>query len=126
MFELDYKNRGPIYEQVCDKIKELIAMGELKTGEQLPAVRGLAKEIGINHNTIQKAFGILEREGVIYTVIGKGSFVSEHSANAKIFKENALSEIKQTIEKNIIYKVTHDDIIKLSNSIFNKGVCEND
>lgn len=120
MFELDFRSRKPIYEQICDKVKELIALGELKDGAQLPAVRALAKEIGINHNTIQKSFSQLEREGVIISIAGKGSFVNSSTENSKAFKERALNEIAHTIEKNKIYQVTYQDIVTLSQKIFRR------
>lgn len=120
MFELDFRSRKPIYEQICDKIKELIAMGELKGGEQLPAVRALAKEIGINHNTIQKAFSQLEREGVINSVAGKGSFVNGSIDNTGMFKKKALEEISRTIEKNMIYQITLEDVMLAAEEVFRR------
>lgn len=118
LFELDLRSRKPIYEQICDKIKQLIAMGELTHGDRLPAVRALAKEIGINHNTIQKAFVQLEREGVITSIGGKGSFVNADATNSDLFKKQALDEIRGTIEKNLIYAITKKDVVDLAVSIF--------
>lgn len=120
LFELDFRSRKPIYEQICDKIKELIAMGELKDGEQLPPVRALAKEIGINHNTIQKAFAQLEREGIINSVAGKGSFVNGKENHAENFKQKALEEISRTIEKNMIYQITEEDVIGTVKEVFRR------
>lgn len=121
MFELDFRSRKPIYEQICDKIKELIALGDLKTGEQLPAVRTLAKEIGINHNTIQKAFAQLEREGVIISITGKGSFVSADADHREVFRQGALEEIAHVIEKNLIYHITLEDIMKTAAEVYQKS-----
>jgi len=75
MFELDLRSRAPVYEQLVEKIKELIINNVLKPDEQLPAVRVLAIELTINPNTIQKAYRELEHRGYIYSVPGKGSFV---------------------------------------------------
>jgi GntR family transcriptional regulator len=75
MFELDLRSRAPIYEQLVDKIKELIIKNILKPDEQLPTVRVLASELTINPNTIQKAYRELENRGYIYSVPGKGNFV---------------------------------------------------
>lgn len=66
----------PIYEQLVEKFKELIIHHVLKPDEQLPSVRVLARDMTINPNTIQKAYGELEAQGYIYSVKGKGSFVS--------------------------------------------------
>ncbi|OPY60133.1 MAG: HTH-type transcriptional repressor YtrA [Pelotomaculum sp. PtaU1.Bin065] len=75
MFELDLRSRAPIYEQLVEKIKELIINKVLKPDEQLPAVRVLAGELTINPNTIQKAYRELEHQGYIYSIPGKGSFI---------------------------------------------------
>ncbi|HZG71019.1 MAG TPA: GntR family transcriptional regulator [Chondromyces sp.] len=76
MFELDLRSRQPIYEQLIEKLKEMIIHEVYKPDEKLPSVRVLAKELTINPNTIQKAYRELEREGYIYSLAGKGSFVS--------------------------------------------------
>lgn len=76
MFELDVRSRKPIYEQLTDKVKELIMHGILQTDEQLPSVRALSSQLTVNPNTIQKAYRELEREGYIYSQAGKGSFVA--------------------------------------------------
>lgn len=70
------RSRKPIYEQLVDKLKELIINEVLKTDEQLPSVRTLAQQLTINPNTIQKAYRELEIQGFIYSVKGKGSFVN--------------------------------------------------
>ena len=75
MILLDYKDSRPIYEQVVDKLKELMILGVLNEDEQMPSVRSLATELSINHNTIQRAYAELERNGFLYSVKGRGSFV---------------------------------------------------
>lgn len=79
MFELDVRSRKPIYEQLMDKIKEMIVYGVLQVDEQLPSVRTLSTQLTVNPNTIQKAYRELEREGYIYSMQGKGSFVAEYT-----------------------------------------------
>lgn len=76
MFELDVRSRKPIYEQLTDKVKEMILHGILHQDEQLPSVRTLSSQLTVNPNTIQKAYRELEREGYIYSLQGKGSFVA--------------------------------------------------
>ena len=75
MFDLDLQSRTPIYEQLYKKTIELIIKGVLKENEQLPSVRSLAKEIGVNPNTVAKAYQELERNKIIYSVSGRGSFI---------------------------------------------------
>ena len=79
MISIDYKDRRPICEQLVSNISELAAKGLLPPGEQLPSVRQLALDLSINPNTIQKAYSALEREGIIVSVKGKGSFISNDS-----------------------------------------------
>ena len=76
MIHLDYRDARPIYTQIIDGFKEQISTGVLQSGEKLPSVRELAGELAINPNTIQRAYAELEAEGYIYSVAGKGSFVS--------------------------------------------------
>ncbi len=80
MIILDYKDRRPIYEQVTEKLQELILCGILEEDSQLPSVRSLATQLSINPNTIQRAYAELERKGFIYSVKGKGSFVADASS----------------------------------------------
>ena len=75
MILLDYKDSRPIYEQVAEKLQELMLLGVLEEDSQMPSVRSLAMELSITPNTIQRAYGELERNGFIYTVKGRGSFV---------------------------------------------------
>ena len=67
LITVDLRDRKQLYEQLVDNIKNLILIGELKADDKLPSVRSLARELGINPNTIQKAYSELERCGVILT-----------------------------------------------------------
>lgn len=80
MILLDYKDRRPLYEQVADKLENLMVCDILEQDSQLPSVRSLATELSINPNTIQRAYAELERCGFIYSVKGKGSFVSDRGS----------------------------------------------
>ena len=73
--QVDPRDRRPIYEQLISGIRALILRGDLAPDEQMPSVRSLAAELGINPNTIQKAYAELERQGMIYSTPGRGSFV---------------------------------------------------
>lgn len=99
MFELDLRSRKPIYEQLVDKMKELIINEVLKPDEQLPSVRQLAQQLTINPNTIQKAYRELELQGFIYSQKGKGSFVNPISPG----KDNEkIEQVKQELEKLLL------------------------
>ncbi|MEK5034536.1 GntR family transcriptional regulator [Paenibacillus sp. FSL R7-0302] len=92
MFELDVRSRKPIYEQLTDKVKELIMHGILRADEQLPSVRALSSQLTVNPNTIQKAYRELEREGYIYSLQGKGNFVAELQQGQSESKRAELKE----------------------------------
>ncbi len=79
MFQLDEKSRSAMYIQVMDNIKELIMSDVWMEGSKIPSVRELSLQLTLNPNTVQKAYRELEREGYIYTVSGKGSFVAGKS-----------------------------------------------
>lgn len=76
MIQLNYRDARPIYEQVRDGLRHLVVTGALQAGDKLPSVRALASSLAINPNTIQRAYAELEAEGYIYSVAGRGSFVS--------------------------------------------------
>ncbi|AKU25185.1 GntR family transcriptional regulator [Geobacillus sp. DSP4a] len=84
MFELDIRSRQPIYEQLIDKMKEMIVRELWQPHDQLPSVRTMAKQLMVNPNTIQKAYRELERDGWIYSIPGKGSFVAPRSKEPNI------------------------------------------
>lgn len=95
MIHIDYKDSRPIYEQISDKLSELILYGILEADTQLPSVRNLAMELAINPNTIQKAYADLERKGYTYSVKGKGNFVSKTEALQKEKKMDIIKKIKE-------------------------------
>ena len=74
MILIDYKDRRPLYEQIVEKLSDLMVRGILEQDSQLPSVRSLATELSMNPNTIQRAYAELERQGYIYSVKGQGQF----------------------------------------------------
>jgi GntR family transcriptional regulator len=75
--ELDFRSGIPIYLQLVDRIKEMIANGQLRSGDQLPTVRAMAQELRINFNTVARAYRILDENGVISTQQGRGTYILE-------------------------------------------------
>ena len=71
MMLVDYNDKRPIYEQIVERLTGLILKGVYKADEKLPSVRSLAIDLSINPNTIQRAYGELERQGYIYSVKGR-------------------------------------------------------
>ena len=110
MIILDYKDRRPIYEQVAEKLEELMLLGILGENEPLPSVRSLAMELSINPNTIQRAYAELERQGYIYTGKGKGSFVAENSVMKEKRKKDLLIQVSEVIDEAIRLGISGEEI----------------
>lgn len=89
----------PIYEQIISQIKGNIISGVLREGELLPSIRNLAKDLKISVITTKRAYEELEREGFIYTVVGKGCFVAEK--NMELIREQSLAKIEEHIQAAI-------------------------
>ncbi len=129
MFQLDLKSRKALYEQIIEKFKQLIIKDILKGDEQLPSVRDLAKELTINPNTIQKAYRELERQGYIYTVKGRGNFVSPGIEKVDDDRMNKLKlEIQKKLSELIYLGLEKEELIELIETTYQtvKGGKSND
>ena len=113
MIILDYQDRRPIYEQITEKFRTLIYQGALPAGSRLPSVRQLAMELSINPNTIQRAYMVLEQEGLIYPVKGKGNFVAETRQIQEKSKEDFRQEFLELIRKGARTGMTAEELIEL-------------
>ena len=91
MINIDFQSRTPIYEQIINQVERLISLGIFKPKQQMPSIRELATNIGVNPNTVKKAYEELENRGTIVTISTKGTFVSDN--------------IQKTIERNINEKM---------------------
>ena len=112
MIILDYKDARPIYEQVVEKFKVLILKGVLEKDEQMPSVRSLAMELSINPNTIQKAYAELERQGFIYTVKGRGNFVSGDSGLVDKRKNEYIEQILALVREVLEIGMSKTELIR--------------
>lgn len=99
MIGIDLQNRRPIYEQVVERFQTLIVSGVLKPDSQMPSVRSLAMELSINPNTIQKAYAVLEQEGYIYPVKGRGNYVSGNEGLKVKKQETVYKSLKELVGK---------------------------
>ncbi|WP_341519523.1 GntR family transcriptional regulator [Bacillus paramobilis] len=88
-------SKEPIYEQIGVQIKKLILLGDLKQGDALPSMRQLAKDLRVSIITTKRAYEELEKDGFIYSIVGRGSFVAEQ--NIETMKEKKL----KTVEKKL-------------------------
>ena len=125
MFQLDFKDRRPLFEQIKEKMKLLIINGVLKANEKIPSVRELAQSLTLNPNTIQKSYKDLETEGFIYSIRGKGSFVTplDNTVNQSRCNE-LISELEKIAAELMYLNVQKDQLIACIDTIFQKGETE--
>lgn len=118
MFELDYKSRLPIYEQLYRSITRMAALGVVDPGEALPSVRSLAQELGVNPNTVQKAYRMLERDGIIYSVPGKGSFAAGDDSAVRQRKKMAAEKARDALTEAKVCGVGRPEILSLVSEVY--------
>lgn len=112
MISIDYKDRRSIYEQLVDRISSLAAGGLLEPGSQLPSVRQLSAELSINPNTVQRAYSELERNGIIYSVKGRGNFISQDAGLLQRSRqETLLNELDHAIDRALQAGVSGSEIV---------------
>ncbi len=120
MIVIDYKDNRPLYEQIVERFQVLIERGVLKPQEQMPSVRSLAMDLSINPNTIQKAYAELERRGYIYTVKGRGNFVSYDEELKEKRRSQQLEEFRTKAVQAMEAGVTKAELLQIVNEIFEK------
>ena len=105
----------PIYEQIVEQIKTMIANKELKENDVLPSVRALAKELKISALTVKKAYDLLEEEGFTVTVHGKGTYVAAMNTERMLeeYKKEIESEFEETIQKSKRYGISREEVKEL-------------
>lgn len=118
MIVLDYRDKRPIYEQVVEKLERLIICGALEANTKMPSVRSLAMELSVNPNTIQRAYAQLEQDGYLYTVIGRGNYVtSEQEWKGSKVKE-VMNELSAALTRAKEVGVSEADARSLLQTIY--------
>ncbi len=105
MIQINERSMLPIYEQIVQQMKELIAKGVLQEDEKLPSVRELSAQLLVNPNTVAKSFQELERQGIIVTLRGKGTFVAKRTATPGMERERM--EHLQTELRRVVVEARH-------------------
>lgn len=120
--KIDIRSRTPIYEQIIESIREMVVKGVLKPSDKLPSVREMAKEMTLNPNTVQKAYQELERQGLICTVRGRGTFICEEikpkDKEGKI--DELLFEMNKLLVAGIYLGLKKEVIISEIEKIYNE------
>lgn len=121
LIQISLRSGGPIYQQLKEEVIRLACEGILAPDEQLPSVRALARELGINPNTVAKAYQELESEGVIYSMGGRGSFISGDLLAAEGVKKEAAANLAAAAEKARRVGLTREEAVELIASVFEQG-----
>ena len=117
MLHLDYRDSRPIYEQVQDGLRRLMMAGVLQEGEKLPSVRTLASQLAINPNTIQRAYEALERDGYVYSLPGKGSFVAPRTDVDNTRRTQLLDQFDQAASELLFLGETPETLLARLNAL---------
>lgn len=123
MFILRPQSKLPIFEQLKAQILEFISLGILMPNDKLPSVRSLANELGINPNTVAKAYAELELQGYIYTVQGKGCFVSTSNVEAQI-KAVKLQAFREVSEEMKQHNIKQAELQEILNELYQGGTSD--
>lgn len=121
MIGIDLQNRKPIYEQIVERFQTMIASGILEPDSQMPSVRSLAMELSINPNTIQKAYSLLEQEGYIYPVKGRGNFVAGNAGLKEKKQESVFQSLKELVNKGKELDITCEIFLEKAKQFYQEG-----
>lgn len=121
MILLDYRDKRPIYEQIVEKLEKLIVSGALEADSKMPGVRSLGVELSVNPNTIQRAYTLLEQDGYIYTVSGRGSFVAPEGEWRDGKRKEALADWKKATEGAKLAGLTREELLQCLEEMFEEG-----
>jgi GntR family transcriptional regulator len=120
LINIDGRSSTPIYEQIINAIKEDILKGILMPGDKLPSVRELSLMVTANPNTVSRAYKELEREKVIETLRGKGTYVSKNYKPK--MEEDKMEALKESLKKIIIEAhyvgLKKEDVLNIVNEIY--------
>ena len=125
MIALDYRDKRPIYEQVVEKLEKLIVCGALESNTRMPSVRSLAMELSVNPNTIQRAYAQLEQDGYLYTIVGRGNYVTCEAEWKKGRVQTVLKEFKEVLTKARETRVPRGELLALFDRIYPEKEGEN-
>ena len=122
---INHKSSEPIYEQIDTQIKQMILSGTLQDGDIITSVRMLAKELGVGVLTVQKAYDKIQNEGIIETVIGKGTYISiKNMSLLEDEKYQALEvKAKELVKSAKQYNVELEDIFSLIKLLYDDECC---
>lgn len=113
MFNIDLYSEIPIYQQIVNEYKRLIINGYLDNDDKIPSIRELAIKLSINPSTVSRAYEVLEREGLIKTSRGRGTFIQTDKLDTERILLQIKDEIYTTLKNAYKLKISESDINKL-------------
>ncbi len=118
MIVIDYRDKRPLYEQVAEKLAHLIICGALESNAKLPSVRSLAMDLSVNPNTVQRAYAQLEQEGFLYTVVGRGNYVTDSTEWRSGMLRSLEHELKENLTKAAESGMPKDRVLFLTEQVY--------
>ena len=120
LFIVDMHSRVPVYEQIKQQVMERVCSGALPEGAQLPSIRELSQMLSVNVNTVKRAFGDLEHDGVIVSVQGRGSFVAENALAGSQLQRRYKEQAELAIRAARAGGIPREDLNRLVEKIYEK------
>lgn len=119
MISLDADSKVPAYLQIVRAIQNMILADILRADESVPSVRSLARDLGADPNTVQRAYTVLKNEGYIYSAPGKGNFVSGNAHELRAAKQKRLMErLAPLINEACSLEIKKEDLLRLINNVY--------
>ena len=119
MFSIDVFSRVPVYEQIIKQTEDYVSNGLLSPGDKIPSVRSLSVTLSVNPNTIQKAYSELDLRGIIFSVPGKGCFITENAKEIVNQKKRGQLDVLSSLLKELATAGTpKEDILAIIDTIY--------
>ncbi len=114
-FYIDQTSHVPVYKQICDRVKEMVISGKIKPGDFVPSIRKLAKDLGVNVNTVARAYRELVNEGVLQPVKGEGYTVREIGED---FVKEKLEDLQKILINLRTMGVKKNEVLRIIEEVF--------
>ncbi len=119
MFQIDVMSRTSVYEQIVEQMEKMVLSGILPADAKIPSVRSLSVSLSINPNTIQKAYTELDRKGLIYSVPGKGSYISKDAEQILIMeKRGEIENLKVSMRELAMAGISEEEMLAAVREIY--------
>jgi len=120
MFSINYQSQTPVYRQLYDQVIRFASLGVLPPGSKLPTVRSLATDLGINPNTVAKAYSLLENDGFIVSTVGRGSYITDKICNDSTLKTLIENDFTVAVKNALGKGLSKSRMIDIINNFDNR------